>query len=162
MDFFLGRVTRDHEDIDWFAWAVDAPAIIATLADRGYRRDRWPPTGAASGPWQGQRGAGSAWLAVNDAAQVVVAGGRWAGAPWPDHMLDRPPGRLGAVECAIINPAVQIEIKEMMALWVPGRPNAPRTCWTSLFCAKGSLTSTAAQAASPSSWCSGASVATSE
>ena len=24
MDFFLGHTTRDHEDIDWFAWAGDA------------------------------------------------------------------------------------------------------------------------------------------
>ena len=35
MDFFLGRMTRDHADIDWFAWAVDVPAIIATMRDCG-------------------------------------------------------------------------------------------------------------------------------
>ena len=38
MDFFLGRVTRDHQDIDWFAWAADAPVIIAELLGRGYRQ----------------------------------------------------------------------------------------------------------------------------
>ena len=36
MDFFLGRVTRDHADIDWFAWAGNANGIISALAGRGY------------------------------------------------------------------------------------------------------------------------------
>ena len=36
MDFFLGRVTRDHADIDWFAWAGNASGIISELAGRGY------------------------------------------------------------------------------------------------------------------------------
>jgi Aminoglycoside-2''-adenylyltransferase len=37
MDFFLGRGTRDHHDIDWFAWATDAPVITAQLLERGFR-----------------------------------------------------------------------------------------------------------------------------
>ncbi len=43
MDFFLGRVTRDHVDIDWFAGAVNAPGIISALAGRGYRVVPGPP-----------------------------------------------------------------------------------------------------------------------
>jgi hypothetical protein len=37
MDFFLGQVTRDHVDIDWFAWLADAPVLDAALAHSGYR-----------------------------------------------------------------------------------------------------------------------------
>lgn len=34
MDFFLGRVTRPHRDIDWFVLADDAEALrTAMLAD---------------------------------------------------------------------------------------------------------------------------------
>jgi hypothetical protein len=41
-------------------------------------------------------------------------------------MLDWPPGRIGPVECAIIKPEVQMEIKETMPVWVPGRPRRPK------------------------------------
>jgi hypothetical protein len=37
-------------------------------------------------------------------------------------MLDAAPGRIGQVRCPIISPAAQIEIKQMMPVWVPGRP----------------------------------------
>jgi hypothetical protein len=43
----------------------------------------------------------------------------WAGAPWPEGMLDAP-GRIGDLECPVISPRAQIEIKKMMPVWVPG------------------------------------------
>lgn len=33
MDFFVGRVTRDHADIDLFARAADPPVLAAILRD---------------------------------------------------------------------------------------------------------------------------------
>jgi hypothetical protein len=63
-----------------------------------------------------------AWLARGDDGAVNVAGGPYAGERWPDGMLDWPAGRIGSVRCAIVSPHVQIEIKEMMPVWVPGRP----------------------------------------
>ncbi|GAA2860013.1 hypothetical protein Acy02nite_56150 [Actinoplanes cyaneus] len=36
MDFFLGRVTRPHRDVDWFAWSSDAGRLAAALTGRGY------------------------------------------------------------------------------------------------------------------------------
>ena len=39
--------------------------------------------------------------------------------------LDWPPGRIGELQVAIVNPHVQIEIKEM-PVWVPGRPSRPK------------------------------------
>jgi hypothetical protein len=65
------------------------------------------------------------WLARGAHGQVTVAGGRFAGEPWPDGMLDWPPGRIGELQIPIINPHVQIEIKEM-PVWVPGRPRRPK------------------------------------
>jgi hypothetical protein len=35
-------------------------------------------------------------------------------------MLDAPPGRIGDLECPVISPRAQIEIKKMMPVWVPG------------------------------------------
>ncbi|MER7850791.1 hypothetical protein ABTZ03_43475 [Kitasatospora sp. NPDC096077] len=37
-------------------------------------------------------------------------------------MLDASVGRIGALQCRIISPRAQIEIKQMMPVWVPGRP----------------------------------------
>jgi len=66
------------------------------------------------------------WLAHGDDGKVTVAGGAYTGEPWPDGMLDWPSGCIGAVQCPIINPHVQIECKEMTPVWMPGRPGRPK------------------------------------
>lgn len=78
MDFFLGEITRDHVDIDWFAWAYDAQVLVKALVSRGYRE------------------------------------------------VPGPPGRLGDLTCPIVSAAAQIEIKEMMPVWVPGMRRRPK------------------------------------
>jgi hypothetical protein len=67
-----------------------------------------------------------AWLARGHDGTVTVAGGLYAGEPWPHGMLDWPPGRIGALQCPIISPHVQIESKEMWPVWVPGRSRRPK------------------------------------
>jgi hypothetical protein len=66
------------------------------------------------------------WMARGPDLQVTVAGSAAAGEPWPDGMLDWPPGRIGSMQCPIISPHVQIESKEMWPVWVPGRPRRPK------------------------------------
>jgi GNAT superfamily N-acetyltransferase len=53
---------------------------------------------------------------------VVVAGGPYAGEAWPTAMLNPTVGHLDAIRALVISPEAQIEIKEMMPVWVPGRP----------------------------------------
>lgn len=122
MDFFLGQVTRDHDDIDWFAWADDAPVIGAALLERGYQVTTDDPGGldaASDGEdWDFQ----FQWLATDTAGQVVVPAGEYAGEPWPEGMLIWEPGQIGPLRCPIISPLAQIEIKEMMPVWVPHFP----------------------------------------
>ena len=101
---------------------MDAVAIVTALESRGYHPIPGPPPDQQVDMGKEDEELSFAWLTKNDAGQVAVAGGPWAGEPWRDRMLDWPPGRIGTVECAIINPAVQVEIKEMMPIWVPGRP----------------------------------------
>jgi hypothetical protein len=43
MDFFLGRVTREHEDIDLFVWAKDAGTLARELEQAGFREVEGPP-----------------------------------------------------------------------------------------------------------------------
>jgi hypothetical protein len=122
MDFFLGQVTRDHEDIDWFAWVSDAPAITAALQAGGYRPVAGPPPDQQLDVAKDGEALSFAWLARDEGGQVTVGGGPWAGERWPEGMLNWPPGSIGQVQCPIISPMAQIEIKEMMPVWVPGRP----------------------------------------
>jgi Aminoglycoside-2''-adenylyltransferase len=123
MDFFLGHVTRDHVDIDWFGWLDDAPALEVALHADGYRTIPGPPPDQQLDVTKDNEELGFAWLARGTHGQVTVAGGQFAGEPWPDGMLDWPAsGRIGDLQAPIISPYVQIEIKEMMPVWVPGRP----------------------------------------
>jgi len=40
MDFFLGRLTRDHADIDWFALAEDGQQLADGLISHGFEDSR--------------------------------------------------------------------------------------------------------------------------
>jgi hypothetical protein len=126
MDFFLGQVTREHVDIDWDAWIDDAPAITAALHADRYQTITGPPPDQQLDVVKDGEEMSFAWMAHGDDGKVTVAGGAYAGEPWPDGMLDWPPGCIGAVQCPIINPHVQIECKEMWPVWVPDRPRRPK------------------------------------
>jgi hypothetical protein len=121
VDFYLGGLTRDHEDIDWFVWARDASRLAEGLGRQGYE----PVPGAP--PAQqldfAKWGVESAFALLDEdpSGRVVVAGGPWAGEAWPDGMLDAPPARMGLVRCRIVSPQAQIEVKRMTPVWMPGR-----------------------------------------
>lgn len=126
MDFFLGTVSRDHEDIDWFAWSDDAPALAGALLLHGWRRVPGPPPDGQLDLVKGGLESSLTLVDRDGASRVVVAGGPWAGTPWPEGMLDGESGRIAGVRCAIVSPRVQIEIKRMMPVWDPSRPRRPK------------------------------------
>ncbi|GAA1607385.1 hypothetical protein GCM10009828_038480 [Actinoplanes couchii] len=130
MDFYLGRVTRPHRDVDWFAWSTDAARITAALTSRGYTLLPEPPHDQQL-DFVRPDGAevldlSFALMTRTEQGTVTVAGGPWTGAPWPDGMLTAPPGRIGLLTCPIISPQAQIEIKRMMPVWAPGTPRRPK------------------------------------
>jgi hypothetical protein len=117
MDFFLGRVTREHEDIDFFAWAADVPKLMPALERAGFVERCGPPPETQRDFTKDSEDVQIALLAKNAHGQVVVAGGPAEWAPWPDDMLGYPAGRLADVICPIIHPRVQIWIKEQSPDW---------------------------------------------
>ncbi|MCX5196169.1 aminoglycoside adenylyltransferase [Streptomyces sp. NBC_00249] len=125
MDFWLGEVTREHEDVDWFAWADDGARLRERLVALGYevrRADDQQLDLVRDGEEQS-----FAFVAPGPAGAVVAAGGPWAGTAWPAGTLpEAEPGRLGGLECPVVSPGAQIEIKRMMPVWVPGRPRRPK------------------------------------
>ncbi|GAA4629740.1 hypothetical protein GCM10023196_052310 [Actinoallomurus vinaceus] len=122
MDFFLGEITRDHRDIDWFAWTDDASVLGAKLAQRGYQPMPGLPPDQQLDVLKDDEDLSFNLLRTDTSGRVVVGGGPWAGSPWPEHMLETHMGRIGDLQCPIINPRAQIEIKQMMPVWVPGSP----------------------------------------
>ena len=126
MDFFLGRVTRPHRDVDWFAWSADADRLAAALTGQAYTLLPEPAHDRQLDFTRGELDLSFALIDRDEAGHVVVAGGPWAGERWPDGMLDWPAGAIGDLRCPIISPAAQLEIKRMMPVWVPGLPRRPK------------------------------------
>ena len=123
MEFFLGAITRTHEDIDMFTLDAQMLRLDETLRARGYQ-----PTGPA--PLDQQRDYLKNGLDVTVApvrlgenGAPLVAGGSFVGEPWPAEMLrDAGWGEINGVRVRYIAPSAQIEIKEMTPVWIPGRP----------------------------------------
>ncbi len=118
-DFFLGRVTREHDDIDLFVWAEDAVRLVHELERAGFVEQGGPPPEAQRDFTKDGEQVQAALLARNQWDQVVVAGGPATGTPWPDDMLASITGRIGDVVCPIVNPRVQMWIKEQFPIWRP-------------------------------------------
>lgn len=122
VDFLIGRLSRPHEDVDFYLRAVDVDGLPELLGARGY-------TDVTTAPREQQRdfereGVELSFALVRelDDGRVVVAGGPYADSEWPTGMLDGPIGELAGIRCAVISVAAQIEIKEMTPVWIPGRP----------------------------------------
>jgi len=126
MDFFLGQITRDHEDIDWFMWAADASSLTASLTQRGYEQRTGAPVDQQIDFVHDSIELSFKLIAKDEGGSVVVAGGPWKGEAWPEGILDGLEGHIGTVHARVLNPHAQIEIKRMMPIWVSDRPRRPK------------------------------------
>jgi len=123
MDFYLGEVTRDHLDIDWFVWADAMPCLVGELLHRGWTDLAEHPPEHQRDIARGDVEMGFAPLASAPDGCPAVGGGPWQGERYPKQMLAAAAdGWLDGVRCRVIDPAAQVEIKQMMPVWVPGRP----------------------------------------
>jgi hypothetical protein len=129
VDFTLGEVTRDHRDIDWFTWAETLPTLPtlrAALDEHGYQPDPVAEESVQYDVVKDGEDLQFALLARDERGNPAVAGGPYAGEPWPTDLLDGQRGRIGRQQCPVVNPRAQIEIKQMMPVWVPGMPRRPK------------------------------------
>ena len=119
MDFFLGRVTREHSDIDWFCLHENGREIATALQGLGFEEVTTAAPGQQIDLISGHVDHSLALVRLGDDGEPLVGGGPWAGQPWPTDMLDGPMGRIGDVTARVISPAAQMEIKERMPTWNP-------------------------------------------
>jgi len=122
MDFFIGKITRPHLDVDLFCWTADVDRLTGSLVCHGFIPDAQAQDELGRDYLYGDIEVQLRLLGRDDNERVVVPAGPYAGELWPQGMLDYPPGRIDDVTCPIISPEAQIEIKEMMPVWVPGMP----------------------------------------
>ncbi|WP_067508006.1 nucleotidyltransferase domain-containing protein [Actinoplanes sp. TFC3] len=127
LDFFLGEVTREHLDIDFFCRAEDADRLVVLLHEQGFRDDPGPPP-EQQRDLTAPNGSEVSFALLSWAADgcPTVAGGAFAGERWPADLLDGGTGQIGDVVCPIVAPRAQIEIKQMMPVWVPGLRRRPK------------------------------------
>lgn len=98
---------------------VDGLRIAGALMERGFEDATTAPAGQQIDLIRGRIEHGIALVKFNDQGEPVVAGGPWAGEPWPAGMLNGPVGQVGGVVARVIAPSAQIEIKEMTPTWNP-------------------------------------------
>ncbi|GHO59179.1 nucleotidyltransferase domain-containing protein [Ktedonobacter robiniae] len=126
VDFALGQITREHEDIDLFAWAKDAERLVETLEQAGFSLQQGPPPEAQRDFTKDEESIQVALVGLNETGELIVAGGPAAGSLWPQGMLGSHRGQIGETVCLIVNPLVQIELKEQYPVWRPDLPHLPK------------------------------------
>ena len=124
VDFFLGRVTRDHHDIDVFV--VDEGWGPLRSGPRALR-DSWRIEAYGQFVIDTSRKQDEelqvVLLDLGPDGEVNSAGGPHKGwDPWPAGMLDGSYGQIGDLIVPIIGPESQIDIKEMFGRWRPDLP----------------------------------------
>jgi hypothetical protein len=102
VDFTLGLLTRQHDDVDFAVWASDWPRVKAVLATLGFATKEQPFTDET------QRIVGAScdlefWMLTRDDQARAVVGGRWSDWPLPDDVFEAGSGQLLGVECPVLS-----------------------------------------------------------
>jgi hypothetical protein len=125
LDFHLGEVTREHEDVDLVAWPAESERIRALLEPLGYVHAPHPNDRRELGLRLQKDGEEVAFWFVErtDTGAVVTRGyERW---PWPNGMLDGPPRALRGTACRVLTEHALLDEKETYEGW-SGRPLRPK------------------------------------
>ena len=126
VDLALGRITREHEDIDLFAWAKDAGRLVETFEQAEFHPKEGPLPEAQRDFIKDEESIQVALVDFNEKGEAIVAGGPAVGNVWPQGMLGSHQGQIGELVCQIVNPLVQIELKENYPVWRPDLPHMPK------------------------------------
>jgi hypothetical protein len=101
VDFYVGSVTRPHDDLDVAVWLEDLPRIVEALAAEGWRHA--PEDGEDGGTGYERDGIRlELTYLVCDADGGVFTPLRGGRAPWPDDALGNDVGELEGVRSRLV------------------------------------------------------------
>jgi hypothetical protein len=127
VDFSVGRVTREHADVDWFAWAGHLAAITDALVEQGWECVGGAPSAPHRTLARHDVHMSFQAMAPGAGSRAVIADGPLVGEHWPASMIaDSQVGRIGSQHCLTISPAAQLRLKRMTPTWFPGRTTRPK------------------------------------
>lgn len=109
LDFLVGRITREHADIDLVAHLEDRDAIYEALTGRGFTFDRELPDAAIDFEKSGESVQILLVERLQSGAFVTRGFETW---PWPSGAFDEQLRELEGVACRTLSPHALLEEKE--------------------------------------------------
>jgi hypothetical protein len=109
LDFLLGRILRDHRDIDLVAHLADRDAIHDVLTSSGFVCNR--ELGGALIQFK-KHGESIQFALVERGSSGELVSRGFESSPWPDGALEGPVCELNGVRCRTFSPQALIEEKE--------------------------------------------------
>lgn len=125
LDFHLGEVTREHEDVDLIAWLEDGERLRALLEPLGYVHAPEPNDRPELGLRLRKDGEEVAFVFVerSKAGALVTRGyEKW---PWPSRTFDDSPRTLQGVTCRVLTVDALLDGTERHHEW-SGSPPRPK------------------------------------
>jgi Aminoglycoside-2''-adenylyltransferase len=122
MDFFLGRVTRPHEDVDVFVWVVDVARLAAALEAKAFVEIAGPPPERQRNFARDGVEFHITLLERKPSGAVFTAAAPSDWEPWPAGMLEAAVGRIGDISAPIVSPESQVDVKKKFRDWRPDLP----------------------------------------
>jgi hypothetical protein len=125
LDFHLGDVTREHDDVDLVAWLADGRRIQALLEPLGYVDAPLPNDRPELGLRLRKDDEEVAFVFVECAADGSVVTRGYEQWPWPAGMLEEPPRTLRGLTCRPLTAHALLDELETHAEW-SGHPLRPK------------------------------------
>ena len=108
VDFWLGEITRPHEDIDIIIWREDAPAVREALAEHGYTEAPPDPSESGLHTHFSKRGQPIDVMFIYKQEDGIY----WADWRWPEGSFEDRQRRLEGLVCTVTGVRCIVESKE--------------------------------------------------
>jgi hypothetical protein len=125
IDFHLGSITRQHDDIEFLMWRTDEQAIATTLLAHEYERYQGGFVDEMAIFFkQGQKVEFD--LLTHTATNEVVVDGRWADLSWPAGAFAAPAATFAGITCPIVSAQALLWLKQRYASHPAGGSLRPK------------------------------------
>lgn len=98
LDFLVGRVTRPHDDVDFFVWTEDFDDVVAALEPLGYQLRPEASDSLDESAFVNKLGYWVEFVKIERSARGdIVTPGRYRDWPWPVASFAGPPLRFRGI-----------------------------------------------------------------